>query len=96
MKKYQYIKAALSICLIDFGLSEEGYKERFKNFLKSSGEEYTDLIRKEISEAIKDPEWEWKKAAKEVGFYAYDERDTEDEIFEEIKWLMWDMLFPEE
>ena len=96
MREYKYAIAALSICPIHFGYSENEYKERFKTFLHNSEPSYTDLIRKDIKEALNDSEWSWKEAAKEVEFYGYEERYSEEDVLRQVKWLMWDTLFPEE
>lgn len=95
MKEYKFLKGALTICPVEFGFSEVEYKERFKSFLKESGPSYIENIKNEFLEALNDPEWSWKKAAEDTRYFAYDQNDTEEEAFKNIKWLMADILFPE-
>ena len=93
MKKYPFIISALSICPIDLNMSSEEYKIRFREFVEDSGVEYLGGIREEMRRALKDSEWNWTLASKEVDFYGYHFELSESELFEEIKWLMWDVFF---
>jgi hypothetical protein len=92
MKEYKNLRSALTICPVELGLSEEGYKNRFITFIKNSGPSYSKKIRDEFYQALGDPDWSWKKAAKEALYYAYDEKDSEESVLKNIKWLLSDIL----
>lgn len=94
MKKYNYIISALGICHREFAYSFTEYKERLKSILGSEeSKEYVTHLRSEIETALRDPKWSWKEAAKESDFCYYDENKSEDENFEEVKNMLWDILF---
>lgn len=93
MQDYKYLKGALTICPVELGMSEAGYKERFKSFLENSDPSYSENIKMDFLEAIKDTHWSWKAAAKEAHFYAYDDSDSEEQILRNIEWLFSDSLF---
>ncbi len=90
---YAKIISILTICPGDLEGSDDFYKQRFVNIVKTLSKDFMYQLRIEVLMAIKAPNWSWKAAAEESEFYAYDPNESENHHFEAIKFIIWDSLF---
>jgi hypothetical protein len=91
--KYKKIISALSICPSAFEGSEEFYKRRFTEFIKTYDFEFRNELRIEMLRALQDKDWSWKDACEKVDFYSYDPYGSEKDHLDNIKEIIWDPLF---
>ncbi len=93
IKVYKELKYVISLFSADWEYTEEEYEDGFKTFLDIN-EGLAGKIKKEIIEALNDPEWSWVKIGYDTNFIGSD--DTEESVWLTVKVLIWDVIAPDE
>ncbi|MDO6674790.1 hypothetical protein Q4517_04425 [Tenacibaculum sp. 1_MG-2023] len=89
MEKYKHLRYAIELFSADWELTEEEYQETFSSFVNAEPD-YTKRIKKELIQALNDPEWSWVKIGYETNFIGSD--DSEESVWLSVKDLIWNVI----
>ena len=93
MVKYKKLKYSIKEFSADWELTDEEYENNFKTLLEVN-QGLAGEIKKELIQALQDPEWSWVKIGYDTNFIG--SGDSEENVWLTIKHLIWDVIAPDE